>query len=72
MSRDSSNRAAARPIPQGVVLAEYIGDGWYQVGIGRARGPKVFNLSDAEARQLVDRLAALGITATQIPSGGKA
>ena len=33
------------------------------MGIGRARGPKWFNLSDAEARQLVVKLAELGITA---------
>lgn len=62
MNRDSSNRPAPRPIPDGVVLAEYMGDGWYRVGIGRARGPKVFNLSDAEARQLVTKLLAHGIT----------
>lgn len=56
--------AAADPgPPPGVVQVDTLSAGWFHVQLGRRRGPKRFNLSDAEARQLVDRLAALGITA---------
>jgi hypothetical protein len=40
-------------VPDGQVVVLEIGDGWYQVQIGRARRVKRFNLRDTEARQLV-------------------
>ena len=57
---DSLTRDLAKPmLPQGVVTVEPHGDGWYLVSIGRARYTKRFNLSAAEAAQLLDHLASV-------------
>lgn len=48
---------ATRMVPTGQVELEPIGDGWYHVAIGRARGTKRLNLSRAEAAQLRALLA---------------
>jgi hypothetical protein len=55
--------AAADPgPPPGVVQVDTLSGGWFHVQLGRNRRVKRFNLSDAEARQLLDRLIVLGVT----------
>lgn len=49
---------AARTVPTGQVEVAPLGDGWYHVAIGRARVTKRFNLSRAEAAELVRVLRA--------------
>ncbi len=50
-------------VPDGIVKAELNasrgGRRWYLVSIGRSRYVKRFNLTDAEARQLIDVLTDL-------------
>jgi hypothetical protein len=58
-------------LADGVVRVEYTGRGWYQVQVGRARGVRAFNLTHAEASQLVEHLAGHGITADPAPRTGK-
>ncbi len=48
-----------RSVEPGIVQAERRQDGWIFVQIGRARKVKQIYLSDAEARQLLDKLRTL-------------
>lgn len=52
---------ASRTVPTGQVEIEPLGDGWYHVAIGRAKTTKRFNLSHAEAAELVRVLVAAAI-----------
>jgi hypothetical protein len=54
---------ASRTVPTGQVQTEPIGDGWYHVAIGRPKGTKRFNLTRAEAAELVRVLRAEVLTA---------
>lgn len=47
-----------REVPAGVVTVEALHNGWYHVAVGRARVTKRFNLSHAEAAELVRVLRA--------------
>jgi len=45
-------------VPAGQIVVTPHEGGWFLIQIGRARYTKRFNLSRAEASELVDRLAA--------------
>ena len=44
---------AGREVPPGVIETEALANGWYHVAIGRDRTVKRFNITRAEAAQLV-------------------
>jgi hypothetical protein len=56
---NGKNSALPAEIPAGMVAVEPRPDGWFHVQIGRSRGTRRFNLSHAEASQLLEQLASL-------------
>jgi hypothetical protein len=53
---------AGRPVPDGVIEIEDIGDGWWHIAIGRASRTKHFNLNRSEAAGLVRLLCEQVLT----------
>jgi hypothetical protein len=54
MRRNATRQATQ--VPAGIVRATPLAGGWHLIEIGRTKGVKRFNLSDAEARQLIEVL----------------
>jgi hypothetical protein len=62
MSRQSTRGLAAREVPPGVVETEALANGWFMVAIGREHRTKRFNVTRAEAVELVRVLRANVLT----------
>jgi hypothetical protein len=62
----TSAEVAGRMVAPGVIEVAPISDEWYSVFIGRNRGPKRFNLTRAEAAELVRVLTRDVLTAAEL------